>query len=328
MKKKVNFLIRMAITIIVLLLVISVYFYVIKPKYIYGDGFPTTSTFKGFYETENNSLDLIFLGSSHGACAFDPEVMDEYDINSYNLSCEQQSLFTSYYWLKEALKTQKPKTVVLEVYMLYLFDDPIMKPTTANCTHKAFDFMNISVNKLRACVDARRLDPELTISSMLFPNVLYHTRWKELTAKDFKTSFSEDEGFLRGFYPMYGEGVEGYSPIEVNYDEDIETPNSVMLEYLVKILDLCQKNNIRLILVSTPTTFETNSQHLLMWSLASFVAGDIEFYDFNTKEVYEACGYDFSKDNNDDDHANAKGAQKITSYLARKITQKQGISND
>lgn len=319
MKKKNFFLIRMAVTIIVLLAVLSAYFYVIKPKYVYGDGFPTTSTFKGFYESKRNSYDLLFLGSSHGVCAFNPKVMDEYDISSYNLSCEQQNLFTSYYWLKEALKYQKPQTVVLDVYMLYLFDADSMKPTTANCTRKGFDFMRLSPNKISACINAKKVDKELSLTSMLFPNVMYHTRWKELSSKDFRINFSDDPNFLRGFYPLEGQGVEGFVPIDVDYEDETVNPNPLMLEYLFKIMKLCDEKGIKLVLVSTPTGFETNSQHLTMWSLASFFGNDVDFIDFNTKQVYEECGYDFSKDNNDDDHANKYGARKITEYIAKEL---------
>lgn len=319
MKKNVNFLIRMAVTALVFIVVLSLYFYVIKPKYLYGDGFPTTATFKGFYEQKKDSIDLIFLGSSHGACAFDPEVMDEYGINSYNLSCEQQNLFTTYYWLKEALKTQKPQTVVIDIYMLYLFDDEVMQATNANKTHKAFDFMRMSPNKLSACFNAKKVDDELTFASMLLPNTLYHTRWKEISQKDFTLSFAEGSDFLRGYYPMYNQGVEGYEPMDIDYEGELCEPNPVMLEYLFKIMKLCEDKGIKLVLVSTPTSLETNGQHLMMWSLASFFGTNVDFYDFNTKEVYRDCGYDFVVDNNDDDHANVNGAKKITAYLAEKI---------
>lgn len=322
MKKNAKFLIRLAMTILAFLFILTAYFYIIKPKYIYGEGFPTTSTYKGFYEIKKDSLDVIFLGSSHGVCAFDPEVMDQHCIRSYNLSCEQQNLFTSYYWLKEALKYQKPKTVVLDLYMLYLYDDDFMVASSANCTRKAFDFMRLSPNKISACMNASKVDEELTFSSMMLPNIMYHTRWKEIGSKDFKSKFSDDTGFLRGFYPMYGDGVEGFEPIDVDYDGEIEDPNPLMLEYLLRIMKLCGDKGINLILVSTPTSFETNGQHLFMWSISAFLSKNIniDFYDFNTKEVYEGCKYDFFEDNNDDDHANFKGAKKITNYLAERIS--------
>lgn len=326
MKKNISFIGRIAVTAIIACLVLSSYFYVIKPKYISGDGFPTTATFKGFYETEKNSLDVIFLGSSHGACAFNPAVMDVHGIASYNLSCEQQNLYTSYYWLQEMLKYQHPKAVVLDVYMLYLFESEALMPTTANCTRKAFDFMKMSPNKISACFHGKEIDPELTPVSMFFPNVMYHTRWKDLSQKDFKLTFSTDEAFSRGFYDLYGSGVEGYKPFGEPDKNKTDLPNEIMLKYLKKILDVCEKENIPLILVSTPTTLESKGEYSYISQIPETLACNITILDFNSETVYNACAYNLTTDNNDDDHANIYGAEKITNYIAEYILSK-GLLN-
>lgn len=316
MKNNLSFITRIAVTAITVSLMLSGYFYVIKPKSISGDGFPTTATYKGFYEMEKNSLDVIFLGSSHGACAFNPKVMDEKGISSYNLSCEQQNLYTSYYWLKEMLKYQQPKAIVIDIYMLYLFDSEELKSYTANGTRKAFDFMKMSPNKIEACFHGTEIDPELTPVSMFFPNVMYHTRWKELSKKDFKLTFSTDEAFSRGFYDLHGSGVEGYTPFDEPDNTKAVMPNKVMLKYLEKILDICEKESIPLILVLTPTSLESEEEYSFISNIPNTLGHNVTILDFNSKEIYSKCNYNFSTDNNDDDHANIYGAEKITNYLA------------
>ena len=90
---------------------------VLVPKFYVSNMWPTTSGLKGFYQMEENSIDVIFLGSSHSATTFIPQtVYDTNGITSYNLSCEQQSLLTSYYWLKEVYQYQSPKVVVLDIF--------------------------------------------------------------------------------------------------------------------------------------------------------------------------------------------------------------------
>lgn len=312
--------VQILITALFLLTLIALVNYVLKPKYLYGDGFPTTATFKGFYETAKNTQEVIFLGSSHGATGFNPEVlMNEYAIESYNLSCEQQNLFTSYYWLKEALKTQNPETVVLETSMLFLFTDEELAPKNANCTRKAFDFMRLSPNKLEAMVNASAVSKELGITSFILPNTVYHTRWKELSKKDFTVKVSDLPGFSKGFYALSGSGVEGYAPIEAEGSDEFENYDNLMYNYLTKIVDLCREKNIRLILVSTPSTLETRERFNTLSRIAQIL--DTELIDFNDASVYNASGYDFYNDNNDDDHANESGAAKITSYLGKIITQ-------
>ncbi len=75
------------------------------------------SRFHDFYAMKKDSLDLLFIGSSHSYCTFDPEIIDqELNINSYQLGMPSQLPDASYYTLREALRSQSPKTVVMEVY--------------------------------------------------------------------------------------------------------------------------------------------------------------------------------------------------------------------
>ena len=96
---------------------------VLTPKYFYNNTWPTTSTYLGFYKMERNTVDVLFFGSSHAVSSFSPQILyDRYGITSYNLGCEQQNLITYYYLLKEALRFQKPKAIVLDCYILFPYN--------------------------------------------------------------------------------------------------------------------------------------------------------------------------------------------------------------
>jgi len=72
-----------------------------------------------FY-ADARDVDLIFLGSSHSYCTFDPEYFDVHmGIYSYQLGTPLQHPDTSYYMLREILygsNPKKPKKVVFEIY--------------------------------------------------------------------------------------------------------------------------------------------------------------------------------------------------------------------
>lgn len=91
-----------------LVLAASLYFIneMLMPKYILKNStWPTTSSYNQFYQMENDSIDVLFFGSSVAVNSFSPqEIYNEYGIRSYNLGSEQQSIFLSYFWLKEALR--------------------------------------------------------------------------------------------------------------------------------------------------------------------------------------------------------------------------------
>ena len=97
MKKHCTFAIRVVIFALLSCVVITLVNYVITPKKYIEDLWPTTTTFKGFYKMDRDSIDVLFLGSSHAAAAFNPQVIyDKYGITSYNLASEQQNLVVSY----------------------------------------------------------------------------------------------------------------------------------------------------------------------------------------------------------------------------------------
>lgn len=103
-------------------------------KSFYNSTWPTTSTFHGFYDMEGGSIDVLFLGSSHCVSAFSPqEIYDGYGLRTYNLGSEQQNLLVSYHWLREALRTQSPKAVVLETYICFDYRRAFISPSCSTC---------------------------------------------------------------------------------------------------------------------------------------------------------------------------------------------------
>ena len=152
--KKVFFWIKAIIFLCIAALCICVVNVILLPKYMNDSQWPTTATFTQFYLLEDNSVDVLFLGSSHAASAFNPQVVyDHENIASYNLASEQQNLLVSYYWLKEALETQQPEAVVLDVLMLFDFIKDEPRNTEEAMQRKSIDFMKWSANKVEAVHD-------------------------------------------------------------------------------------------------------------------------------------------------------------------------------
>ena len=83
-------------------------------RFKYGDGIYPLDI---FYEQEENSIDVMFFGSSHIFENVNTGVLwDEHGIAAFNLCGSIQPLWNTYYYIKEALKTQSPKLIVVDVY--------------------------------------------------------------------------------------------------------------------------------------------------------------------------------------------------------------------
>lgn len=280
--------------------------------------YSAASAHQGFYRLKRNSADVLFLGSSHCYCGISPQTLyNDYRITSWNLGSSQQSVWLSYYWLKEALKYQKPKAVVLEVFYVMTSEG---KGGGEPSIHWTLDGMKWSVNKLNAIRSCRDERPEISPTAFLFPNVRYHERIFDLSENDYPGNGGEYGGLMKGYVPLsesYGTDAEVFSPLDLSVtDKEDWYPKG--REYLGKIEDLCRKENIPLILIKTPSTHWSVQEHN---SIAEFAAAcQIPFYDFNEADLYTELGYDLSVDNHDYGHANTLGSVKITDWIGKLLT--------
>jgi len=148
-----------------------------------GNGYGTDVL--NFYKQEKNSIDILVLGSSHAYSSFNPYLIKEKTgLNGYNFSTQQQPLWITYYYFKEALKYQKPKYVVLEVHMAAVGVEEFAEESI---NRDAIDKMRFSLNKINAINTSVEKNSERM--SYYFNIIKYHSRYKELTMNDFKTTF-------------------------------------------------------------------------------------------------------------------------------------------
>lgn len=301
---------------------------VFMPKFLADTDWPTTATMTGFYELEKNTVDVLFLGSSHSVTAFIPQTLyDTYGITSYNLSSEQQGLPVSYYWLREALRFQKPKAVVLECW--YCFDQTQGYPLNMlePYMRKALDFMRWSPVKAEAVYTICRTDDMQEEKSYLLPNIRYHDRWKELGRDDFSYREMVSRGGLKGYSALYqtlGEEGQGSVPHEHGPGEEQVPIAPLMREYLDKITDLCAENDISLILAFTPVAAAPPEMCNAIQAYAE--EKGLAFVSYNDSAAYLRMDYQIATDNADKGHPSIRGAKKLTYDIGRILTEDFAIA--
>lgn len=87
----------------------------------------TKQRFDDFYALDED-IDMVFVGSSHSYCTFDPA---NFEGKSFQMGTPLQHPDTSYYELLEIYDYQNPETVVVEVYWDMLDDDFELKQATS-----------------------------------------------------------------------------------------------------------------------------------------------------------------------------------------------------
>lgn len=268
------------------------------------------------YAEPRNSVEVLLLGSSrvhNGISA--ARLEEEFGIRSNNFSQDGQVLPVTWYALKEALRYQRPRVVVLDVYKV-IQDSLIDSPESL---HRTADNMRPGLPKAQMVFD---LLPKGERAEFLFNIITYHTRWKELTAADFAPADVSAKGdeILTGTYEPY----EGFSVVP----EEVTAPGAECeLEYLDKIVDLCQREGIELLLVSVPfTTAENDDLHRqeVLNGMAAYAEEKGLPY-LNMMHMTEELGFDFSADMADMYHLNEQGMIKVTDYLGRYLRENYGF---
>ena len=120
----------------------------------------------------------------------------------------------------------------------------------------------------------------------------------------------------RGFCPT-DETADDITHEAYLADEEEQSFSETTENYVNRIVELCQKNDIELILIKTPDTGWTGKWHEAGQNLADGYG--LEFIDFNEPAILDKIGLDDSTDWRNANHLNAAGAEKFTHFLSLTI---------
>ena len=102
------------------------------------------------YYEPSDTIDVLFVGSSHTYCGINPNVLWRGEgIAAYNFTSGGQPLWTSYYYINEALKSQKPSLIVLDMLYTFVDYDNGYRPKEQNTLNPLYPSFN-KLNMVRA----------------------------------------------------------------------------------------------------------------------------------------------------------------------------------
>ena len=274
-----------------------------------------TAKIDGFYNSPKNEYDVMFFGSSNTYCSFNPLIIwEKTGVKSYVFATQQQPIWATYYYMKDAFKRQSPDLAVLDVLMLSkneeYYDDGV--------NYTFCDNMPFSIDKMRLAYASAPKGERL---GLVLRFLKYHTRWSELEKSDFEYRKKDMSDYSKGFYVLTSktdkavhtdlEGVTGTLPIS---DKN--------REYLDRIISLCREKNIRLIMVKAPSN--STAEEKMYYNEVEKIAEEngVEFVDYNM--CYDEIGLDMGEDFFDERHLNIYGAEKFTDYFVKNCDYFEG----
>lgn len=285
-----------------------------------------------FYDEPKSSLDVIFLGTSHVINAINPmQLYNSYGTVSYNYAIHGEQFLQAYESLQEVLKYQDSQLIIIDLFAL-----PLKVPEWKNTripSHRVFDNISFSFNKLNLIsnflegystnINMVEIDTFNNKWELIFPIYYYHSNWNELK----KNNFLNHKPLTKGHEPK--RKIEIRKPPQFSTNrKSISKLEIGNIDAFYKIIDLCKKNNIKLLFTLIPYTSQRDDNFLYLECF-----NEIEYLLKKTPNVkylnlfhnLDEIGFDFSTDLADFGHVNPNGAQKITTHIGKYIKEHYDI---
>ena len=280
-----------------------------RPKYASGP-VKEGSMMANYYAHAQEGHELLLIGDCEVYESVSPVVLfSDFGITSYIRGSAQQLMWQSYYLLKETLRYETPKAVVLSVCSLR-YD----APQNEAYNRMTLDGMRLGPEKVQS-IAASLTEGEGALSYYV-PLLRYHSRVFELTAEDVRYLFRDPELTYNGYLMRCEQVPYTWLPqapvlLSPNFGER-------PLLYLNKIRDLCQQKGIALILVKSPCLYPA---WYPQWDafLEDYAQKNGLSY-LNAIPYMDEMSIDLSTDTYDGGlHLNVYGAEKYTRWLGEKL---------
>lgn len=262
------------------------------------------SSVKEMYATPKDTMELVFMGSSHTYGGVDPNFFwTEYGIPAFNMAISGQDKDSTVHSLLELLKKQNPKVVVVDVYALLWDRNEDMGNVYRN-------MLSLKVGKNSNELIRDYVEPEEQRKYFLrWPIV--HTRYKELSVYDFYKNRASVVG--RGFNYNFVQNPIAFDENAVACT-DVEPISEKNEAWVLELEQIAKENGIELLFIQIPTVVSPQEQAILNGFETFTTERGIPYLDLN-KHFHE-IGLDVNADFVDKNHLNFWGAQKNTVYLA------------
>lgn len=304
-----------------------------------------TRQIEGLFAEPKDTIDVIFLGTSHIRNAVSPiNIYRETGIRSYNLGTASQPVAASYYLLKAVFEEQSPQLVFLDASAFFQTKE---ERSSAARWLEIIDSLPLSKAGLKYEMTQAwlqdREENDYTVEGSILPIINYHDTYSSLARNEYQLEDVPIPFYSKGHKITYGvsqpsshkgkttdEVMDEYTQREYAYYDDNPNISSLkdnmtgIIEYVRLSKELCEKNHCELVLTKIPTG-NTKMEYESAWYMQKHniiqEAADelgLRFVDLN----YEETGIDWTEDTRDNgSHINEKGSKQISHFFANWITK-------
>lgn len=294
---------------------------------------------EGYYQEEENSLDVVLLGASEVYTGFSSGMAyDTFGFTSYPFASESITADGTLLALKEIVRTQKPQLIVIELNA-YLYAQDSNESHDAHI-RKLIDNIPLNSNKIEYI--SNNVSPELQLE-YYFPLIKYHGTWNELANKP-RLIVSKLWQEMRGTSYLKGmrTTTDVFRPTEKVLNDKLATETGtkelhpVLEKKLRDLLDYCKEQKLdNVVFLRTPhMVYSKTYDRVKRANRAGEIVQSYGFPFINLERDIEKIGINSNTDFYNYDHMNIYGTIKLTNYLGsilyhdyhirgRELSQKQ-----
>lgn len=258
----------------------------------------------------NNEMkeDLVFLGSSRCLNHYDPRVFeDELGLSAYNGGMLGNGIILMYPRFRMVTERYAPKAIVYEVTELYdLFESDNSGYLRWS---KPFYHRN-GVDSVFWAVDPLE---QVKMRSSLY-------QYNSFFLQFLGDNISPKQSDIKGFRPL--EGVMDYEPLKIK-SEEIVRYDSLKISYMRRMAEECQRKNIRLVYVLSPTyKAEASNVYEPAFDLAREYGVVVLNHKTDERFIHNRNFYA------DNGHMNGDGAAAYSAVIARELKDILDVKKD
>lgn len=310
---KIRKTVSVAITCILLWICVSAMGHICRP--VNTD--ITINAINTFHDMPEDTFEVIAYGSSHVWRGLDPmEMYNEYGIGAYNYGCNWQQLNTTLLFLKDSMRTQKPKVALIETYLVDLFKN------NQNIDGEIYYTRAIkeSSDKNEYLRQALGKNKERYLAYYM-PLCAFHDNWVSLTENSFRWDFSYTYDFKKTMGFVKGDTATKIKiPNYELFEQKELSPNSrIILDEIVKT---CSEAGTKIIFYTAPY----QGTYSYTKAMRKYAEEKDSVY-LNFFELCGEAGIDEGTDFSDAGHLNTSGSRKMADYLGKYIADRYEVTD-
>ncbi len=314
---------RIILGTVIFLLCAGLLFCYLNKVFSMGDADANRQTFKAFYAEPEDTIDVMYLGTSASNRYFiNPLAYEEEGITCFTVATMGMPMFFVPDLIDEVQKTQDPKLYIIELRWVLkdrdLITDAHIRRVTDNLKYSSIK--KDAIDTAFAQMDGSKGmlgDISDDMLSYYVPIFKYHGRLSEakMSPGDFKLTATKNQ--TKG-YVMSFNTTKQVNQFPGRVSEKREPLSDIAETALNATLDKCDTltaDGDEVLFVLSPYCCLKGQKPIFNTAFDKIRDRGYTVIDFNRPEMYEELGLDFDKDYYNSKHVNYIGAEKYTRYL-------------